>query len=289
MAIAYKPAYNEIYLAFRGTDNWTSLSPSFNIRGMQNGYQGNFHQGYVQEVLKYPLSVFFEILINHPDLSIILTGHSLGGALATIATASLLHNGRYNHIVNRIRCIVFGAPNMCDRSCAEYFDMHFPNHFDLYINDRDIIPFVFTIISDLNIVPTFIDHTFSSFFWFINSEILAMIRLISGEIYRSINPRYQSFGNTFQINPTQSDINRVNTEDLLANINAEMTDFAHVFNRMCEDLDDHQIENYTRHIFDHTIFRHRLVAPFDGQIRTCVGGHPLLDQFTISTDRCTLF
>lgn len=57
-----------------------------------------------------------ELLNNHPDYEIWITGHSLGGAVGSIAASWILNE--YNVESERIKLITFGQPRTGDTSYA---------------------------------------------------------------------------------------------------------------------------------------------------------------------------
>ncbi len=66
-----------------------------------------------------------------------ITGHSLGGALATMAAASLSDNG-----VTVAGVYTFGQPRVGDRTFARQLDKHINGKVFRFVNNNDIVPHV---------------------------------------------------------------------------------------------------------------------------------------------------
>ncbi|RCN51599.1 triacylglycerol lipase [Ancylostoma caninum] len=75
---------------------------------------------------------------EHPKWDIWISGHSLGGALATLA-ASFLVQSKYIDDPNKVKLVTFGQPRVGDKEFAEAFDDQ-----DLYVyrvvHWRDLVP-----------------------------------------------------------------------------------------------------------------------------------------------------
>ena len=74
---------------------------------------------------------------KYPDYNVLVLGHSLGGAIASIASASLV----YEKIVqsDRMTLITFGMPRVGEQEYARIHDKLVPNSFRL-VHHRDIVP-----------------------------------------------------------------------------------------------------------------------------------------------------
>lgn len=123
-----------IIIAFRGTESiedWlTDLKTKFlPIK------RGRVHQGF-NEGLDYIWSDLIDLLNRYNDTrrTIWLTGHSLGGALATLAVDRLLDGWKINGLYT------FGSPRVGDKKFRKQFDAQFRHRTFRFVNDEDIVP-----------------------------------------------------------------------------------------------------------------------------------------------------
>jgi triacylglycerol lipase len=129
-----------IAIVFRGTEN--ELDWKTNVRAAWVVLQGGVrvHTGFFQAYwpIRDKLFATVEKLLKAKPRPIYVTGHSLGGALATMATAELA-----NHQEREVRdsiaaCYTFGSPRVGDRTFDQYVKV------PLYrvTNGVDVVPAV---------------------------------------------------------------------------------------------------------------------------------------------------
>lgn len=111
-------------LAFRGTTNVTDWLTNLDVFKAPGPY-GQVHHGF-QEALNHVWDNIEPAISQHKELFI--TGHSLGGALATLATAEWGEGTLYT----------FGSPRVGDPEFAKYFDAMHPSY--RFVNNNDIVP-----------------------------------------------------------------------------------------------------------------------------------------------------
>ena len=142
---------DKIVIAFRGTFSATDILTDLNFFKerifLENYlYLSNFlyvHSGFYNQfnsargVLNYKIKSCVEK--NKP---IIFTGHSLGGAVATIG--SLIYS--YKFFNYDISCITFGSPRVGCHSFADVFDRKIENSLR-FVNDNDPVPCIPSAIS----------------------------------------------------------------------------------------------------------------------------------------------
>ena len=143
-------------LAFRGSQepqdwmtNFTTQLRSFTINkaGVPalSSYQGRVHTGFFLAWAIIEGSVLAQIqrwrqaLANEgkPLPPLYITGHSLGGALATIATAGLADNG-----VEVAGVYTFGQPRVGDRTFVKQLANSANGKIFRFVNNNDIVPHV---------------------------------------------------------------------------------------------------------------------------------------------------
>jgi predicted lipase len=129
-----------IAVVFRGTED--ELDWRSNVRAEWIVLQGGVrvHTGFFQAYwpIRERLFATVETLLKAKPRPVYITGHSLGGALATMATAELANHPQ-RELRDRIAaCYTFGSPRVGDRSFDEYVKV------PLYrvTNGIDIVPAV---------------------------------------------------------------------------------------------------------------------------------------------------
>ena len=101
-----------------------------------NGIAGKTHYGITQALLAVWSRVTGAITTFGTNKPLWFCGHSLGGALATLAAAYLkLENQVHPHGV-----YTYGAPRVGNQSFASTYDQHLKRNTFRYVNDLDIVP-----------------------------------------------------------------------------------------------------------------------------------------------------
>jgi len=123
-----------IILAFRGTQCIQDWLTDADVRLVKDVW-GQVHNGFSKALD----SVWREIekivsKYQNNDQSIWITGHSLGAALAVLATARFLQN---NKDINGL--YTFGQPRVGDAMFARIFDLRFKHRTFRFVNNEDIV------------------------------------------------------------------------------------------------------------------------------------------------------
>lgn len=118
-------------LAFRGTEpsEFSDIKADLNaLPDRANNGQGWVHNGFQEEVNKV-WHVLEALLPKAEGKTFFITGHSLGGAMATIAT-SRLHD--------RVDALfTYGSPRVGTKKFVKSFS-HIPHH--RHVNNNDVVP-----------------------------------------------------------------------------------------------------------------------------------------------------
>jgi predicted lipase len=138
---------NEMYFIFRGTKTENDVIINFDL------LFDNFldipdclvHQGFYNELMNIK-DFIIENLINSDNKKIIFAGHSLGGALAILASLFVVKNGYKNK--KDIMCITFGSPRVGNKKFVEEFNKYVSNIMR-FVNYGDLID---------TLPPTFIGY-----------------------------------------------------------------------------------------------------------------------------------
>jgi hypothetical protein len=134
-----------IVFAYRGTAGfdivWTNLQalliPSFG--------KGRVHAGFASRVVDSDIGNMTRYVSQ--GFRVVITGHSVGGAVAVLAAAKLLRTlpAEHRHLVS---CVTFAQPLVGDRDMAE--DMNaYQDHFHAMVLAQDCIPRVFLMKEDV--------------------------------------------------------------------------------------------------------------------------------------------
>ncbi len=150
---------NLILVAFRGTEpvklrDWMT-DIDLALTPFPCG-RGRVHAGFWR-ALSYVWTDLLEIIRQEQTTgqSLWFTGHSLGGALATLATARL--RLEYDKPVNGL--YTFGQPRVGDRDFAMYFNQDFKSRAFRYVNNNDVVTRVPTRKMDYSHIGTFLYYT----------------------------------------------------------------------------------------------------------------------------------
>lgn len=142
---AYNNQTNDIIVAFRGSYdfmNWYSDFDYFMIpypnSGAPQGAQvhGGFYNAY-QSLADQVFSSVQTLLKERPTASLTITGHSLGGAMATFAAVQ----AKELKITNKINFYSYGSPRTGNPQFADYIMTLYPNGaYQRVVHYDDIVP-----------------------------------------------------------------------------------------------------------------------------------------------------
>ena len=112
---------NTIYVSFRGTKDLNDILDVINIKPKKIFENTQVHSGFAEQFLSIEQDITKDInhlMIEYPIEKIIFTGHSMGGALATIAavTYSKMFRDLY------ITCHTFGTPSLGNKNLKHLFE-----------------------------------------------------------------------------------------------------------------------------------------------------------------------
>ncbi len=126
---------NYFTMVFRGTDEIADWADNLNFFSEKVLF-GRFHRGFwnaVENVWDDLFDCYLKLkAINHKPLFI--TGHSLGGAMATIAAARMIHKD-----LPFTSVYTFGQPRAVERDAVVYFNVEAKERFFRFQNNNDIV------------------------------------------------------------------------------------------------------------------------------------------------------
>lgn len=122
-------------IAFRGTDELADWLDNLNVFSTKELF-GEFHRGFWQSVEDvWPsINAKFRQLQQQTPRPLFITGHSLGGAMATIAAAKLVHEDKPFTSV-----YTFGQPRALTRDTARIFNSECQSRYFRFHNNNDIV------------------------------------------------------------------------------------------------------------------------------------------------------
>lgn len=123
-------------LAFRGTEVSKRQDMLIDARAMKvSVLEGRIHTGFRIAYESVAKDIERSIL-KLKDMPLYITGHSLGAALATVATQRLEHNLRIREMI--AACYTFGSPRVGDN----HYDMEFKSPIYRVVNTTDIVTII---------------------------------------------------------------------------------------------------------------------------------------------------
>ncbi len=117
-----------LVIVFRGTDEADDWNTNFHAYQMPFGKAGKVHHGFIQAYLSIREDLFEYLKDN--NLPIFITGHSLGAALAVLATSELSNNKNFDS------CYTFGSPRIGD---PEFIDTIDNKRIYRIVNNCDVV------------------------------------------------------------------------------------------------------------------------------------------------------
>ena len=124
-----------ICMAFRGTDELTDWLDNIDVVSTEQFF-GDFHRGFWESVedIWQPMLEKYEALQGENNRPLFITGHSLGGAMATVAAAKLLHEDK------PVSCVyTFGQPRTMKQDASRVFNSTCKTKFFRFHNNNDIV------------------------------------------------------------------------------------------------------------------------------------------------------
>jgi hypothetical protein len=122
-------------MAFRGTNELEDWLDNINVFAT-NQLFGEFHRGFwnsLEDVWK-PMDTRCRELQKQKNRPVFFTGHSLGGAMATIAAAKYLQEDKPFTSV-----YTFGQPRTMSRKTAQVFNVECKDRFFRFHNNNDLV------------------------------------------------------------------------------------------------------------------------------------------------------
>lgn len=128
---------NGVCVTFRGTSSLQDIIHDLDVRLFDMGNGMYVHNGFYRQFESIEFQVTQELNILSPSY-IVFCGHSLGGALATIAT---VYYAQTFSPKKRIECVTLGCPRVGNKAFTTFFDSVVENSWRIY-NEQDPVTMI---------------------------------------------------------------------------------------------------------------------------------------------------
>lgn len=146
--VDYSKAERVLLIAFRGTASINdALADSQFVQS--ESCEGGMHMGFRDRAVNFMTNYQqeFNCVAKFASYSrVIVSGHSLGGAVAKVVTLMLLRQGYLTS--DRVKCITFGTPLVGDDRLVEFVDRQYPSVFHTFVHKDDIVPRILLLNED---------------------------------------------------------------------------------------------------------------------------------------------
>lgn len=132
-AVLYVPSAQSVYLVFRGSEKGIDWINNFQFRqqiypyGDESTTDVRFHRGFMAAYFAVR-DRLLKVVQAFPQAPLTVTGHSLGGAIATIAALDVQYNIT-QHTGQAIGLYTFGAPRVGNSALVDSFSRRVPNSY----------------------------------------------------------------------------------------------------------------------------------------------------------------
>ena len=159
---------------------------------------GRFHSGFLERAQTFPFEKFL-FGKDYEGMDIVLCGHSLGGAIASLAVIRMHVENKGHRLDNNIKCITFGSPLFGDEILQDKLMMKDMYHF---VCNNDIVPFLLSYAQSMKHIAGLVNTS---------SAIASTYLSILDRLVSIINP-FLAVGSVMHPNKTWiTNINNIHT------------------------------------------------------------------------------
>lgn len=147
LAVGRVEDQNVLYAAFKGTKTWKDAMADADIELIHRDDipGGTFHSGFERRTKVLPLKHLMHCANKEDCKTIILCGHSLGGAVSSIAAIELMLTFRTEFNI-QIYNITFGAPLFANHTVMRFCkDQGFDLNMLHFVGHQDIVPGILSL------------------------------------------------------------------------------------------------------------------------------------------------
>ena len=124
-----------VIVSYRGTDDAGDWWTNGDFRYLDSGEYGSVHRGFYRAFHDSRNEVVRRLVEAGADQKpVVLTGHSLGGAIATIAAAEWFSTYRIRSIYT------YGQPAAGFTALRSFLDVRYGDRFSRFVNEGDLVP-----------------------------------------------------------------------------------------------------------------------------------------------------
>ena len=147
-----------VFLAFRGTEDKKDLTEDLKIyqRGAESGLaRGKFHAGFLTRAEEFPLQ---KLLADQSlqNRSLIICGHSLGGAISSIVTTEILierEKRPKEQFTGEVINVTFGSPLFGDDTARRFLEeKSFSSKMFHFVAELDPVPSLLSFAQSISAV-----------------------------------------------------------------------------------------------------------------------------------------
>ena len=212
-----EPFYGIRMIAFRGT---TDIADYIIALGIPKFFvDGRVHKGFYDRAFS-TLEVVKAIKDGlREGKHVVVTGHSLGGAVAALVTMRMLVTEELGaDEQNRLICITFGQPHVGNKGFASFVSKSYNDHFFSYVHKNDVVPRLMMLVGkakeEFMKAPKSLKNRLLKFLLTNGAKLAAKVApkvAAMSPVAGFIPIEYESFGTYLFLNDT--DLITYNTQD----------------------------------------------------------------------------
>ena len=131
-----------LILTVKGSDSNSQWIQDANVimSASLNGLPGIIHNSFLSRAEQIPVSFFVNKIVNE-GYRCVFTGHSLGGAVATLVALRVLFHEKIrekSEFCKNVLYIGFGIPSVGNANFVKFVDSVYKDNFHFYINNTDL-------------------------------------------------------------------------------------------------------------------------------------------------------
>lgn len=134
---------SQIVVSFKGSKGIQTWIDDIKFAKTDRSFDGidgcRVHSGFYDTFRSVEIGLtaaLIDLRAKNPTYQTVITGHSLGGALASLYSMSLA----YEHNITDFKMYTFGAPRFGNQECVDAFKSKLDGALERVVHDHDIVP-----------------------------------------------------------------------------------------------------------------------------------------------------